>query len=613
MMSSRTRRWRTVTQDRCRGRVEEPNGEGGGGRALPHRDGVEERPVEPGIASGHERPDVIDRHLARQDGRALSFSSSDAARRPCSAAVDVALTYEGADPVGQLLRCAAPESDAAFRRPLLDPAHHLAFPRGTDLAHLAACLETTRPSASPPAAPLAVFVERVDEGEAVARGDDPDEIGEDGPSCFQRARPAGSATITSVPPPKNGVVPTRSSDPAMRSEASSTCPGIAAYPPAFHPLAGRRLHALPRAHRRPGRARSRRRPSNSRGDGGSVPSLACPPDGVCRPRESTDLVGTDAGGRADVLLEPLERAGGRARAWRGPTALPTRLAACPRPRDGVVPSAANRSAIVTESLVAALVGIGDDPLLTRRERRPPAVPRPRLPGGSPDGSRPAARVRAWPFRVSQSAPPSPWGSPVGGSSRGSALSTSCSRPAASTSRRSTGDPAGDDSCGEPAAISATPANGGGARAGDPGPGAVGPPPPGRARTSARSYRRSAFAAVPTAWRRQRRPAMAPAVAERAPEQRGGRRPARQVRALVGCAVVVGPGALGTRDPAGRLERDLDGAVAIRPQDRRTMLGETFEGRRRGMAVRIPEAGRRRWRFEGATASRKASVDDVRLP
>ena len=36
-----------------------------------------------------------------------------------------------------------------------------------------------------------------------------------------------------------------------------------------------------------------------------VPSLARPPDGVCRPPESPDILGTDAGGRADVLLQAL--------------------------------------------------------------------------------------------------------------------------------------------------------------------------------------------------------------------------------------------------------------------------------------------------------------------
>ena len=135
------------------------------------------------------------------------------------------------------------------------------------------------------------------------------------------------------------------------------------------------------------------------------------------------------------------------------------------------------------------------------------------------------------------------------------------------------------------------ASGAGARAGDPGPGELGPPPPGRARTSARSYPRSAFAAVPT---RSGGSAAGDGTGcwGTAHLNRAARRRWQEEVRVRWLRLVVGPGALGTRDPACRLKRDLHGAVAIRPQDRRAMLGETLEGRRRGMTVRVPEAGRR---------------------
>ena len=328
----------------------------------------------------------------------------------------------------------------------------------------------------------------------------------------------------------------------------------------------------------------------------------------------------------------------------------SRRAARPRPRpaDARHPSPARPGsarprgepgAHRLEALAGPLVGVGDDPRLARRARSQAS-------NAAPSTSRvtgwPATTGASsgWPWRVSQAAEPSPWRSAARRVSAGRSLSTSWSRAAASTSRRSTGARGRQRARRASRRPRRPRAHGAAPRAGDRGTGGGRRRRPARGPSSTRWYRpasgavptdvagcgRPAGSAVsPSRSRRARdgrlaagRLALGRAAADRRPADRRrmpqrkprrsrptGRRPDRP-------AARHGPAALGVGAGHAPVERHDDRPVEVGPEH----LGPAPASRSivagAGWPYGLP-APAETAAIRGRTASRNAPVDDVRLP
>jgi len=279
-----------------------------------------------------------------------------------------------------------------------------------------------------------------------------------------------------------------------------------------------------------------------------------------------------------------------------------------------------------EALAAALVRIGHDPLLARRERGPAPValiiaePRDRVVGHCPR----QFRVGHW--AVSHGRAAIRRGGARGRPHRGGSRFVDVVQQGRCLHMmRIDGYAVTEDSVGEPAGgLRHGPGMAYGARAGDPGSEAGGLPPLGWARTSGRSYRRALagpFAATaelavalvafgplvasvafgpPIG---EYRPSWPP-IARSQPKSRTGlgngaaeqaqgrgsakcrRRRGRRRRTYAGQRSM-----LGRRDPVIAIELHVHAAVEVRPVHGGSVLAQAIHGFGRGMAVRVVQSGR----------------------